>query len=299
VVKSSNLRIVVVGYGIQGKKRHKLLPHCVAIVDPVAKEAQYKAVESVPLDAYDAALVCVPDQEKYAVVKYLLSNKKHVLVEKPILFNSQQVQEIKQLSNSAVCYTAYNHRFEPHFVRMRDLLKSGDLGKIYTCRLFYGNGTARDVRNSPWRDKGLGVLQDLGSHLLDTVHFWFGDDQRPFSKVVSGTFENKAPDHVILHSEGAPYIQLEMTLLSWRNHFTCDIYGENGSAHIDSLCKWGPSKFTLRNRVLPSGRPTEDSVTLVQSDPTWEIEYQHFLELCHQGQGTNVDHDVWIAKNLI
>ena len=37
-----------------------------------------------------------------------------------------------------------------------------------------------------------------------------------------------------------------MTLLSWRNHFTCDIFAENGSAHIESLCKWGPSTFTLR-----------------------------------------------------
>ncbi len=35
-----------------------------------------------------------------------------------------------------------------------------------------------------------------------------------------------------------------MTLLMWRNHFTCDILAENGSAHIESLCKWGPSTFT-------------------------------------------------------
>ena len=44
------------------------------------------------------------------------------------------------------CYTAYNHRFEPHFVRMRDLIASGELGAIYSCRMFYGNGTARLVR---------------------------------------------------------------------------------------------------------------------------------------------------------
>ena len=54
---------------------------------------------------------------------------------------------------------------------MKALLESGELGRVYRCRLFYGNGTARDVRNSPWRDKGAGVLTDLGSHLLDTVLF--------------------------------------------------------------------------------------------------------------------------------
>ena len=78
-------------------------------------------------------------------------------------------------AKGVVLYIAYNHRFEPHFVRMRDLVKSGTLGRIYRCRMFYGNGTARLVRNSAWRDHGAGVLADLGSHLLDTARFWFGD----------------------------------------------------------------------------------------------------------------------------
>ena len=70
-----------------------------------------------------------------------------------------------------------------------------------------------------------------------------------------------------------------MTLLSWRNHFTCDVFAENGSAHISSLCKWGPSEFTHRARILPSGRPPEQSVTLVQDDPTWALEYEHFKDV--------------------
>jgi len=35
----------------------------------------------------------------------------------------------------------------------------------------------------------------------------------------------------------------------------------------------------VRGRVLPSGRPTERVVTLVQSDPTWQLEHSHFLGL--------------------
>ena len=58
------------------------------------------------------------------------------------------IAELEELARrqNAVIYTAYNHRFEPHFVRMRDLIASGQLGKIYSCRMFYGNGTARLVR---------------------------------------------------------------------------------------------------------------------------------------------------------
>src|SRR3546814_1354994 len=106
------------------------------------------------------------------------SNRKHTLVEKPLW--AERDGDIVALENLArehgvVCYTAYNHRFEPHYIRMRDLIASGALGQIYRCRMFYGNGTARLVRDSAWRDDGGGVLPDLGSHLLDTCRFWFGD----------------------------------------------------------------------------------------------------------------------------
>jgi predicted dehydrogenase len=183
----------------------------------------------------------------------------------------------------AVCYTAYNHRFEPHFIRMKEVIESGALGQIYFCRMFYGNGTARDVRNSPWRDRGAGVLPDLGSHLLDTALFWFGQIDAPFCVWSADRFENRACDHVIFGARGAPVLEMEITLVSWRNHFTADVYGEHGSAHIESLCKWGPSTFVRRKRVLPSGRPPEEAVTLVQADPTWAAEYDYFKRLCECG----------------
>ena len=64
--------------------------------------------------------------------------------------------------------------------------------------MFYGNGTARLVRDSAWRDQGAGVLPDLGSHLLDTARFWFGDIGEDFRVVSANRFENRAPDHVVI-----------------------------------------------------------------------------------------------------
>ena len=92
-------------------------------------------------------------------------------------------------------------------------------------------------------------------------------------------------------------MQLEVSLLSWRNHFYADIYAEKGTAHIQSLCKWGPSTFTFRDRKLPSGRPDEESITLVQPDPTWELEYEHFKKICREGSG-NIENDIWINRTL-
>lgn len=297
------LRVIVVGLGVQGHKRRRHAGRdCIATVDPVNPEADYRSVEAVPLADYDAALCCIPDEPKYETLGWLLARGKHVLVEKPLWTRRpKHIVELETLARQRgiVCYTAYNHRFEPHFVRMRDLIRSGELGRIYSCRMFYGNGTARLVRDSEWRDRGAGVLPDLGSHLLDTCRFWFGDLPDRFQVHAANAFENRAADHVVIgREETMPRIELEMTLLMWRNHFTCDILAENGSAHIQSLCKWGPAVFTRRRRVLPSGRPQEEAVTLVEDDPTWALEYAHFKRLCATGAATDLSDDLWLARTL-
>jgi scyllo-inositol 2-dehydrogenase (NADP+) len=297
------MRVIVVGLGVQGHKRRAVAgADCVAAVDPVNPQAEYRRVEDVPLEKYEAALLCVPDEPKVQLIEHLLSRGKHVLVEKPLVAKRDddllRLQEIAR-KNRAVCYTAYNHRFEPHYVRMRDLVASGRLGRIYHCRMFYGNGTARLVRDSAWRDTEAGVLPDLGSHLLDTAVFWFGPLAEDFEVVSARCFENRAADHVVIRSgRSKPQLELEMTLLSWRNHFTCDLFAEKGSAHIRSLCKWGPSTFTVRTRVLPSGRPPEESVPLTQPDPTWELEYAHFKTLCAKPPIADLSQDVWLQKTL-
>jgi scyllo-inositol 2-dehydrogenase (NADP+) len=297
------LRVIVAGLGVQGYKRRNFAgSDFVAAVDPISPEAQFKSLQDVPLGSYDAVLACIPDKPKVELLRYCLGHGKHVLVEKPLwAARDDDIVELSALARSkgVVCYTAYNHRFEPHYVRMRDLVTSGELGQIYSCRMFYGNGTARLVRDSAWRDQGAGVLPDLGSHLLDTCRFWFGDLEDTFRLIAANRFENKAPDHVIIGSEATrPRLELEMTLLMWRNHFTCDILAERGTAHIESLCKWGPTTFRKRLRVLPSGRPPEEAVTLVEDDPTWALEYAHFRHLCESGGRTDLSTDLWLQRTL-
>ncbi len=291
------MRVIVVGMGVQGKKRLRVAgADAVATVDPVAPDVDFRKVEDVPLADYDAALCCVPDEVKPEMLRYFLTNGKHLLVEKPLVAENRSVlEELKALAEAkgAVCYTAYNHRFEPHIVALKKLLDSGKLGKPYNCRFFYGNGTARDVRNSAWRDKGLGVIADLGSHLLDWTQFLFGSLEGCPEILSANCFENSSYDHCTFSLNDKVLMQYEVTLLSWRNMFRLDLFAEKGTVHIDCLCKWGPSAMTIRDRVLPSGRPDERTETLVCADPTWEAEYKHFLDLC-RNPSNNIDTDLWI-----
>ena len=95
-------------------------------------------------------------------------NKKHILVEKPLNLKSSELKYFSELSkkNQTILYTAYNHRFEPNFINVHKYLNKETLGKFYSCKIFYGNGTSKLVKNSRWKDSKMGVISDLGSHLL-------------------------------------------------------------------------------------------------------------------------------------
>jgi scyllo-inositol 2-dehydrogenase (NADP+) len=296
------MRVVVVGLGVQGRKRVRVAGHdVVATVDPVVEGATHAALDDVPFDAFDAALLCVPDDAKAAAIEYLVRAGKHVLVEKPLVAPGEgdlESVEHRARETGVTIYAAYNHRFEPHLRRLRELLRDGVVGEPYRISMLYGNGTARDVRSSPWRDTGLGVVTDLAPHLLDLCVFLTGCPGENVEVWSCSRHENAAPDHFLVgFPDATPVVTLEGTLLSWRNTFRLDVLGSEGSAHVDGLCKWGPTTLTIRRRVLPSGKPPEQSWTLEQADSTWEAEYAHFRELCAEPRA-DLRRDSWIDDVL-
>ena len=297
------MKVLIVGLGVQGQKRKKLLnkKFVFVTVDNKNIKADYKNIKDAPLEKYDSVFVCTPYSEKLKILNFCIKNKKNALIEKPLVANSES--KIKKLENKAnkenlVFYSAYNHRFEPHFINIKKIIESKILGKIYYCYLFYGNGTARLVRNNKWRDKGLGIIQDLGPHLMDTIKFWF-DKNINFKTIFKNKFENRSPDHAILFSKKNKFfIKLEMSMCMWKNTLRCDIIGSKGSIHLDSLCKWGPSTLRILKRKLPSGYPKEKTIVIKKKDPTWELEHKHFFRLLKLRKKNDLSKDMWINKNL-
>jgi len=297
------VRYLLVGLGNIGKKRQTLLSdRCVATVDPFNSAAQFVAAEDCPTDAYDAVVLATPNQRKLDLLEFFLQRGKHVLVEKPLLFTddtlAQQLSDVAQ-STHTLWYTAYNHRFETLIASARDHLRSGRIGELYHARLLYGNGTVGNVVGT-WRDQGFGVLEDLGSHLLDLAADLFECGGQRFQPWSLERHEAACFDHCILASADGRIV-LEASYLSWRNTFRIDAFGSQGSLHVEGLQKWGPSTLSLRERVLPSGAPHEVREEAPGGmDPTWQRDLAHFEDLCAAPRpATSVDNDVWISRTLM
>ena len=70
------MRVAVVGMGVQGKKRKKILGKNFECSVDKFKSADYKSINQIPLNKYDTVFVCVPDNEKLKIVKYCIKNKR-------------------------------------------------------------------------------------------------------------------------------------------------------------------------------------------------------------------------------
>lgn len=294
------MRYLLVGLGNIGRKRQAILgDRCVATVDPFNPVADYPKPDRCPPSQYDAVVLAVPNQDKLELLQHFLESGKHVLVEKPLLFPDRATADrIRALAEShrAIWYTSYNHRFEPHIAELHTELLRGSIGRIYHGRLLYGNGTVANVANS-WRDAGLGVLEDLGSHLLDLAGELLGCRGQRFRALSLERHEATAYDHAIIATHDGRFV-LEASFLAWKNTFSVDVFGSAGSLHINGLPKWGPASFVHRVRVMPSGVPIENVQTIEAGlDRTWHADLAHFEAQVTAGE-TSFDNDWWISRTL-
>ena len=293
------MKYLLIGLGNIGSKRLALLgDRCVATVDPYNKEATYRNIRECPEDSYDAVILSVPNQVKIEPIRFCLERGKHVLVEKPLLFpDSETAHSLNEMArrHKAIWYTAYNHQFEPLIEEVKKELEAASLGTLYQGRFFYGNGTAANADHS-WRGEGLGVLEDLGCHLLDLIAYLLGYQGTDMEPIALKKYESKGLDHCLLITKDQRYL-LEMSLLSWKNNFQIDLYGDKGSLHLKGLCKWGPSELTIYERIRPSGVPKERRKVLTGPDVTWERDLKHFERVVDSGI-TSFENDSWISRVL-
>jgi scyllo-inositol 2-dehydrogenase (NADP+) len=293
------LRYLVVGYGNIGAKRKAVLgPQCVATVDPLNAEADFRTPAECAPDCYDAAILAVPNDVKIGLIRYFLERGKSVLVEKPLLLEPDAAAALAAIAarTGTMWYTAYNFRFEPHVLGLKRRLASREIGRVYGVRLFYGNGTAGNIAGT-WRDAGYGVLEDMASHLIDLTGYVFGKAGCDFEVWDLRSHELKVPDHCVLATADHEIV-IECSFLSWKNRWRIEVTGERGSIEMNGLTKWGTSELIVRRRRFPSGPPDEALEVVGGPDPTWGAELEHFESEVAAGRASR-DNDVWITRTVM
>jgi predicted dehydrogenase len=127
----------------------------------------------------DAVIIAVPDEMHYPIAMAALDAGLHVLAEKPMAMDVAQAQAMLAKAKAAkvkhmVCFT---WRWWPPIRLMKHLLDEGQVGRPYFAQFAYVDGYAR-TPGYQWkwdRAHGLGVLGDLGSHMIDLARLTLGE----------------------------------------------------------------------------------------------------------------------------
>ena len=130
----------------------------------------------------DAAIICTPTAEHYSQTKSCLELGWHVLCEKPLASNREQILELMQWSEKArfrqqAFSLGYQRRFASVFLTLRREILSGKWGAVRAIASHNVEhwqptigGTWRD---DPRQNPG-GFVTDAGSHKLDALFYVTG-----------------------------------------------------------------------------------------------------------------------------
>ncbi|WP_375254861.1 Gfo/Idh/MocA family protein [Yoonia sp.] len=126
----------------------------------------------------DAVYVPLPNHLHLEWSLKALAAGKHVLCEKPMTLHAAEYDELIAASaqSGLLAAEAYMIVHHPQFIRARDLLQSGAIGKLVhvDATFSYFNDDAANIRNSP--QKGGGGLRDIGVYTFGGARFVTGQE---------------------------------------------------------------------------------------------------------------------------
>jgi len=130
----------------------------------------------------DAVLIATPHYSHTTIGIDALEAGLHVLVEKPISVHKADCQRLiaAHRSKKQVFAAMFNQRTDPYYLKLRDLIRSGELGKVrrinwiitnwFRTEAYYASGGWR----ATWAGEGGGVLLNQCPHQLDLWQWLFG-----------------------------------------------------------------------------------------------------------------------------
>jgi predicted dehydrogenase len=162
---------------------------------------------------FDAVSIALPPSRQPDVCKEFLRRGVPVLCEKPVAMNVRQAEDIRDFVGGlpgAVFMPAFLLRFHPVFLRMRELIQSGELGRIDELRI---DGRVKRTSITGWRlDQDMGGVSLVNAiHLFDLARWFLGEVDPPvFATTGNRHFDIPTEDWMdsILHSASGTRIQL-------------------------------------------------------------------------------------------
>lgn len=155
-------------------------------------------------DSIELVIVNTPNYTHFEFAKDSLEAGKHVLIEKPAVDSLDQLEELSNISERTgkKIFFYQNRRYDSHFMQVKDIIESGQLGKIIEAHIRFDRynmqlGPKEFKENNQYVSSG--VVYDLGPHILDQAFSIFGKPLKILKTTAINRTESKVPDFFNFH----------------------------------------------------------------------------------------------------
>ena len=178
------MKVAQIGTGGWGKNHARVLSELkvLSAVCDVDKERSkefgkkysvnhYESLDSLlESEEFDVAFVCTPTSTHSSIASQLIQAHKHVFVEKPMTYLSEEGEDLLELAkkNKVILSCGYIERFNPAVSVVKDFVKSKKYGELVMLEFHREN-------RMPLHIKDVGIIYDTSVHDIDTAIWLFED----------------------------------------------------------------------------------------------------------------------------
>ncbi len=192
----------------------------------------------------DAVIVCTPSILHYDVCRLAAENGISVFCEKPFTTSPSQASELADLfeSKGLVNQVGYVYRFDVVFDKVKEYLDAGLVGDIRHVNAQFLSATISSAKPAKgWRAKrenGGGATYEMGSHVFDLMHFFFGKQIKVYgsllNKVYSDTVEDICTADIKYHNSVTCSVHVNWSDYTFRKPMLkLNIHGTKGKIVAD------------------------------------------------------------------
>ncbi len=192
----------------------------------------YEAMLQDP--AVQAVYIATPHVYHCKNTLMALDNKKAVICEKPFAMNTKEVQQMlaKAKATDTFLMDALWTLCLPHILKAKEIVDSGQLGKIVSVKADFGFNAAFNPTSRLFdRDLGGGSLLDIGIYPLLLSLFFLGKPQKVTAVAKMGATKIDEECAIFLSYDTGQTANLHSTFLA-RTPTEAYIYCEKGFIHI-------------------------------------------------------------------
>ncbi|QQE12575.1 Gfo/Idh/MocA family oxidoreductase [Planctomycetota bacterium] len=266
-------------------------------------------------DDLDLIVIATPNHLHARHAEIALEAGKHVVIEKPMGCNVAEIEPIIDMADSLGLIAApfQNRRYDPHFLKVKEIIESGVLGRVFQINMTVHAFT----RRWDWqtlKEFGGGMLNNSGAHFVDqAIQLINGDNFDVFCHLDRVLSVGDADDHavIMLRSENNPLLSLQLSSACAKHADLWLVMGSHGTlwGNMNELF-WKTTSF----KELPNHEvlrtPTENrwyqfeevpwsehhwKLEGEEATPSWTLE-QYYIDLYSSIRG---DKDLFVTPESV